>query len=457
MIAEPAEVLARLRSTFRSGRTRPLAWRKGQLSALARFLHERETPISRALYEDLGRARQESLVAELALVDMEIREALAELPAWTRPERVRTPLLLKPASASVWPEPLGVVLVMGPWNYPLQLLLAPLVSALAAGNCAVLKPSEHAPATSALLATELPQFLDTDAVAVVEGDAVVSASLAALPFDHIFFTGGAGTGRKVLAAAASNLVPVTLELGGKSPAVVDASADLEVAGRRIAWGRFVNAGQTCVAPDYVLVERRVARNLVKAIEAAVIAFYGPDPRQSQDLGRIISEAHVLRLAALLEGQDLRMGGAWDVEDGYFAPTLVWDPKPSSPLMQEEIFGPILPILPVEGLDEAIAFVAGRPDPLALYLFSHAPGALEKLRLGTRSGAIVQNDTMVHLAVLDLPFGGLGPSGMGAYHGRTGFTTFSHLRPVLVRSTRIDPALRYPPYGEDKERWMRRLL
>jgi aldehyde dehydrogenase (NAD+) len=450
-------MLARLRATFRTGRTRPLAWRRTQLGALDRFLHERETPLSRALYEDLGRAPQETWTGELAVIAMEIAEASTELDAWTRPVRARAPLLLQPAVARIWPEPKGVVLVLGAWNYPVQLVLTPLVSALAAGNCVLLKPSENAPATSAVLAAELPHFLDPDAVALVEGDASVSAELASLPFDHIFFTGGAVTGRKVLAAAAANLVPVTLELGGKCPAIVDESADIGLAGRRIAWGRFLNAGQTCVAPDYVLVDRHQAESLVQSIEAATLSFYGPDPRQSRDYARVVSESRLLGLISLLEGQQVRMGGTWDLAEGYLAPTLVWNPAPDAPIMQEEIFGPILPVLTVDSLDQAIDFLADRPVPLALYLFSRDPGALERLRLATRSGAIVQNDTVVHLAVPDLPFGGLGQSGMGQYHGRSGFETFSHRRPVLVRSTRLDPSVRYPPYTEAKDHWIRRLL
>lgn len=445
-----------LRATFRSGRTQDIRWRKAALADLRRFLRGEADAITEALRADLGRPPVEAWTAEVGLVRSEVDHAVQNLDRWARPRRVSVPLLVQPGRAWVQPEPLGTVLILGPWNYPIQLVLAPLVAALAAGNTALLKPSELAPASAAVLAERLPRYLDPEAVRVVTGGPEVAEALSRIPFDHVFFTGGGTIGRKVMAAAAAHLTPVTLELGGKSPAIVDESADLEVAARRVAWGRFMNAGQTCVAPDYALVQRSVAPRFRDALVAAVRGLYGDVPRQSPDYGRIVSARHLARLEGLLEGQDVVLGGQSEPEERYLAPTIVWDPDPGSPLMQEEIFGPILPVLPVDSLDEAVAFVARRPPPLALYLFSSRGEAAEQVALGTRSGGFVVNDVVVHLMIHELPFGGVGASGMGRYHGQAGFETFSSLRAHLRRGTRLDPAIRYPPYGPADLAWLQRL-
>jgi aldehyde dehydrogenase (NAD+) len=353
-----------------------------------------------------------------------------------------------------------VVLVLAPWNYPFHLLTLPLAYALAAGNTAVVKPSELAPATSSVLARLLPQYLDDQAVAVAEGGPAVATSLLEQRWDHIFYTGGGRVGRIVMEAASRHLTPVTLELGGKSPALVDASADLEVAARRIVWGKFVNAGQTCVAPDHVLVDRRVGDELVGLLGQAVRQFYGDDPRSSPDYGRIVNDAHFERLQGLLAASphaEVVTGGDAEPATRYLAPTVVTGVRPDDPLSTEEIFGPILPVVAYDGLDDAIARVNTGDRPLALYVFAEDRRVSDRVVAETSSGGVCVNATLVHLGVFDLPFGGVGASGMGAYHGRAGFDTFSHRKGVLERSTRFDPSLAYPPYTLVKRWLLRRAL
>jgi acyl-CoA reductase-like NAD-dependent aldehyde dehydrogenase len=460
-LARPAAVgkatLDDLRASFERGRMRPIAERRRQLRSLLRLLRHGEADIVTALEEDLGRGTYEAWAGEIAPVRAEAKHALRRLRRWTRPERVRLPLALRPARARVRSEPLGVVLVMGPWNYPVQLLLKPLVSALAAGNCAVLKPSESAPAASACLARLVERHLDPQIVRVVEGGRDVGRSLARLPFDHIYFTGGIAAGSAVLQAAAELLVPVTLELGGKNPCFVDRSADVEVAARRIVWGKFLNAGQTCVAPDHVLVHRDRADELMAALRARILHALGPDPRFSPDYGRIVHSRHLARLRRLLEGTEVVHGGDFDEVERYLAPTLVWNPDPDSPIMAEEIFGPVLPVVPVDDLQEALAWLRERPTPLAVYLFSGDRSSVRAFEDSSRSGGLVVNDVVVQAMSPELPFGGLGMSGMGAGQGKAGFDTFSHRRAVVERSQRFDPDQRYRPWSARKLRWARRLL
>lgn len=451
--ATPAAMLARLQRTFRAGRTLGLDWRRGQLERLDALLRDDARGIADALAKDLGKSGFEAHLTETAFVRQEIATALSNLRRWARPRRVPVPFAVRPGRGEIHACPYGTALILSPWNYPVQLALVPLVSALAAGNCIVLKPSELAPASAAWLAARLPQILDPDAVAVATGGPDVAAALTALPFDTIFFTGGAAVGRKVLAAAAPNLVPVTLELGGKSPCIVEATADVGVAARRIVWGKFLNAGQTCVAPDYVLVDRRVEAPFVRACVEAVRASFGEDPRASPDYGRIVNEAHLSRLVALLEGGTVATGAQVDRASRYLAPTILRDVAPDHAVMREEIFGPILPILAVDSLDEAIAFVNARPAPLALYCFSRSRDAQRAVLRRTRSGGACVNDVILHLAPSRLPFGGVGASGMGACHGKAGFDAFTHRRSVLVRGTGFDPAVRYPPYRG----WVKRML
>jgi aldehyde dehydrogenase (NAD+) len=351
-------------------------------------------------------------------------------------------------------EPLGVALVIAPWNYPVHLLVLPMAAAIAAGNCVVGKPSELAPATSAALARLAASHLDPRAVAVVEGGATETQALLEERFDTIFYTGNAAVGRLVMEAAARHLTPVTLELGGKSPALVDAGADLEVAARRIAWGKFLNAGQTCVAPDYVLVHRAAEHELVDRLAAKIERFYGPDPRRSPDYARIVSDLHFDRLGALLSASSahVAVGGTSTRAQRYVAPTLLTGVDRDDPVMQDEIFGPVLPVVGVDGIDDAVRFVAGRPKPLALYVFSRSQRTVERVLAATSSGSVGVNCTVQQLAVPGLPFGGVGASGMGAYHGRHGYETFSHRRSVLAKPARPDPPVLYPPYGR-VARWV----
>lgn len=456
----PAQVADRLRVAFDSGLTRPLAWRRRQLEAMRRMLEEREEDFLAALAADLGKPAIEGWMTELRHVSNEIGAILHDLDRWAAPEKVGVRAALKPARARVVPEPLGVALVLAPWNYPVHLLALPMAYALAAGNAVAGKPSEISAATSAELARLVPQYLDPEAVAIVEGDASVAATLLEQRWDHIFYTGNGRIGREVMRAAAEHLTPVTLELGGKSPALVDRSANVEVAARRIAWGKFVNAGQTCVAPDYVLVDRTVEGAFCDALAGAVRAFYGEDPRRSADYGRIVSDAHFDRLDALIRDPSparLLLGGTTDAAERYIAPTVLVGVHPDHPVMREEIFGPILPVLATDGLDSAIAAVNSRDKPLALYVFAEDPAAVDKVVSCTSSGGVGVNLTLLQLAVSGLPFGGVGPSGMGAYHGKAGFDTFSHRKPLLQRPTRLDPPVTYPPYGRLKQRLLRRVF
>ncbi|MEU6556566.1 aldehyde dehydrogenase family protein [Streptomyces sp. NPDC046915] len=430
---QPADVVARLRATFRTGRTKPVEWRTGQLGRLRAMLTENGDALAAALHTDLGKSATEAYRTEIDFTVREIDHTLDHLAEWLRPESVPVPAHLG-ADATAWTQydPLGVVLVIAPWNYPAQLLLAPVVGALAAGNAVVAKPSELAPATSAALARLIPAYLDTDAVAVVEGGVPQTTALLAERFDHVFYTGNGTVGRIVMRAAAEHLTPVTLELGGKSPAFVDRGTDLDVVADRLARGKFLNAGQTCVAPDYVLTDPETAAALEPALVRAVEALYGTDPAASPEYGRIVNERHFDRLSGLLDSGRAIVGGSGDRAAKYLAPTVLADVDPKSPVMQEEIFGPILPIVTVPGLDAAIEFVNDRDKPLALYVFTDSDGTRERIAAETSSGGLGHGLPLAHLTVSDLPFGGVGESGTGSYHGRWSIETFSHRKAVLSK-------------------------
>ncbi|MGW7649183.1 aldehyde dehydrogenase family protein [Streptomyces bobili] len=430
---QPADVVARLRATFRTGRTKPADWRTGQLRRLREMLTERGDDLAAALHADLGKSAREAYRTEIDFTVREIDHTLDHLDDWLRPEPAPVPAHLG-ADARAWTQydPLGVVLVIAPWNYPAQLLLAPLVGALAAGNAVLVKPSELAPATSAALARLLPAYLDTDAVAVVEGGIPQTTALLAERFDHIFYTGNGAVGRIVMRAAAEHLTPVTLELGGKSPAFVDRGTDLAVVADRLARGKFLNAGQTCVAPDYVLTDPETAAALEPLLAEAVEKVHGADPQTSGEYGRIINERHFDRLTGLLDSGRVVVGGSSDRQDKYIAPTVLADVDPASPVMREEIFGPILPIVTADGLDGAIAFINDRDKPLALYVFSESEETRARIAAETSSGGLGHGLPLAHLTVSDLPFGGVGESGMGNYHGRYSMETFSHRKAVLEK-------------------------
>src|SRR5579875_190026 len=404
-------VVGRLRNAFARGVTKPVAWRLAQLEAMQLLLAEEGPRFEAALLADLGKAPAESQVTEIGFLVQELKHVRRHLAAWLRPQRADVPLLAMPARAATVLEPLGVALVIAPWNYPLMLALSPVVGALAAGNAVVVKPSELAPATSALLAELLPRSLDARAVAVVEGGPAETTRLLEERFDTIFYTGSGRVGRIVMAAAAKHLTPVTLELGGKSPVYVDASADLDVAARRIAWGKYLNAGQTCVAPDYLLATPTVAEALVPRLDRAIRALYGEDPLRSPDLGRIVDERHFDRLTALLDDGRVAVGGRTDRSARRIEPTVLTGVRPDAPVMQAEIFGPILPVVEVADERAAIGHVAAGDKPLALYVFTGGAASRRAWTTGTSSGALAFDVPVVHLSVPGIPFGGVGESGV----------------------------------------------
>jgi aldehyde dehydrogenase (NAD+) len=451
-----ADLVATLRTVHASGRTRPLEWRLAQLDGLERMMVEREDDIVAALIADLGRPPIDAWIGDVMPQLGEIRYARKHLKKWMRPQRKRLALKHRPARGWVQYEPLGVVLIIGPWNYPVDLIVAPLVSALAAGNCVVVKPSELAPACSAVMADLLPRYLDPDAVKVVEGDAAASQALLAQGFDHVLFTGGTEIGRKIMAAAAPTLTPVTLELGGKSPVIVANDANVEVAARRIAWIKLLNSGQTCIAPDYVLVERGIRDRFVDALLTTLAEFRSESP----DAGLpIVNERQYERIRGYLEASKgtIATGGATSDTDRTIQPTVILDPDLDEPAMREEIFGPLLPVLTVDDVDEAIDFVRARPKPLALYAFTGSRAIQKRIADQVPAGGVVFNHIAWNFLVPELPFGGVGASGMGAYHGEWGFWTFSHRKAVVAKTARPDPRFVYPPYTDRAIALMRRMF
>lgn len=444
------------REFFRSGRTRPAACRREALRRLKKALQEREGRLTEALYRDLHKSAFEAYLTEIGLVYREIDLAVSRLEAWMRPRRRRTPWLFFPTVSRQVYEPYGTVLVFAPFNYPVQLLLLPLIGAVAAGNCVVCRQSDHVPHTAAVLREVLAAAFEPGHVREIEGGREVNLGLLELPFDFIFFTGGTAFGRTVLEAAARRLTPCTLELGGKSPALVTRRADVRTAARRIAWGKCLNAGQTCVAPDYVLVDEGVKGPFVTAFGEAVQDFFGKEIRLSPDYGRIVTPEAWERLRGLLTASGTVLwGGGCDADERFIEPTLL-DCRGDEPVMREEIFGPLLPVVTVRDLDAAVAFVNARDKPLALYLFSESKEEWRRVLDETSSGGAGLNDTVLQAANPYLPFGGVGPSGLGRYHGRESFLLFSHHKGVVRTTTRFTVPFRYPPYG-NRLRWIRKVF
>jgi len=457
MPIEPSEypaLMTELRRSFEQGLSVPLGWRCRQLEAIEQLLEDNEARIAQALAEDLSKPEQEVMLGETSMLFSELSNAKRWLTRWAKRRRVHTPMVGQPARSWVQPEPLGIVLIIGAWNYPVQLLLSPLIPALAAGNCAVLKPSEVAAATSKLMAELIPKYLDERAVRVVEGAVEETTELLKQRFDHIFYTGGAAVGRIIMRAAAEHLTPVTLELGGKSPCVIDAGADIESAARRLIWGKCLNAGQTCIAPDYVLVTPGERDRLIGAIEHELFEMYGSDRLGSADYCKIINRRHFDRLRALLESGQVVIGGGVDEAGCRIEPTVLTDVAPDSPVMQEEIFGPILPILEVENLEEAIAFIRRGDKPLAAYLFTRSGESERRFTTSVSTGNLCINDTLMFMSVPGLPFGGVGTSGMGQYHGKAGFDRLSHLKAVMKRGRFPEIPIRFPPYSQMKMRLLK---
>lgn len=446
------DVVARLRATYRSGRTLPIEWRRRQLEGIVRLVTERESELAEALATDLGRTPHETWFGDVASTVGEAEYALKHLKKWMRPTRTAVPLALMPGKAAYRYEPLGTVMVIGPWNYPFYLTLGPLIGAVAAGNCAVVKPSEHAPAASATLARLIPQYLDPEAIAVVEGEAAVTTALIDAKLDLVFFTGGTEIGRKIAQACAAHLTPAVLELGGKSPVIVTKNANLGVAARRIMWGKLLNSGQTCVAPDYLLVERSVRAEFVEKLKATTAEFrVGESATQ-----KIVNDRQFQRLAGLLTGQNVESGGGTDTAESRMEPTILLNPDRSSPVMTGEIFGPILPIVEVDSLDEAIEIINAGEKPLAAYIFSDSKAEQRRLFAEVPAGGAVSNHIAMQVLAPQLPFGGVGYSGMGAYHGKWGYEAFSHRKATLRMPTKPDLKMIYPPYSERDKKLLRKL-
>jgi len=438
-------VIERQKEYFRSGKTRPLEFRIGQLKRLKDGIERNEKIILEALYRDLRKSEIEAYNSEVLVVTADFDYTLRRVKKWVRPKKVRTPLMHLPAKSLIYPEPAGVVLILSPWNYPFQLTFVPLIGAIAAGNCAILKPSEYAPHMSAAVAEIIRHDFEEDYITVVEGGVEVSKALLQEKFDHIFFTGSTEVGKMVMRAASQHLTPVTLELGGKSPCIVWKDANIEVASRRILWGKFLNAGQTCVAPDYLLVHRDIGSKFTEALIEGIRKFYGPSPQQSKDYARIINETHFERLKKYLEEGTVVFGGEHDKKDLYISPTLLSNVKESSPVMQDEIFGPILPIIEFETIKDVMDRIKSKPKPLSLYLFTDDKSVQDVILRSTSSGGVCINDTVSHIIGSDLPFGGVGESGFGSYHGKASFDSFTHYKSVLRRSFSFDARMKYPPY------------
>ncbi|KAG0558470.1 hypothetical protein KC19_10G030700 [Ceratodon purpureus] len=459
---DAAQLVSGLRATLRQGRTRPAKWRLEQIHGIQKLVEENEDEICAALHSDEHKPRHEAFISEVHAVISSCKLTTKNLHKWMAPEKRSVNLAVWPASASVVPEPLGVALVISPWNFPFLLALDPVIGAIAAGCTVCIKTSEVAPATSALIARLIPKYLDTDAIQVVEGGVPEVTALLEQRWDKIFYTGNAKVGRIIMGAAAKHLTPVTLELGGKCPLFIDDTVDFQVASRRLLVGKFgSNNGQACIAPDYILVEEHLAPKLIKQLKSTIVEFYGEDPSQSKDLSRIVSKNHFQRLSGLLDdpstADKIVHGGERDEKTLYIAPTLVENPPLDSPIMSEEIFGPLLPIITVKDFDAAIDLINDKPKPLAVYLFSTNKNYVKRFTEETSSGALVTNDCILQFVVPDLPFGGVGESGTGAYHGKASFDSFSHRKSVLLKNMGGDVSARYPPFTPVKQGLIRALL
>ncbi|PNZ25521.1 aldehyde dehydrogenase [Staphylococcus petrasii] len=432
---------------FKTHKTKDIKFRKQQLKQLSKSIKNHEKELLEALKEDLGKSPVEAYATEIGILLKSIKMARKELKNWTKTKQVDTPLFMFPSKSYIKPEPYGTVLIIGPFNYPVQLVFEPLIGAIAAGNTAIVKPSELTPHVASVISKIIESTFATEYISTVEGGIEETQALINLPFDYMFFTGSEKVGQVVYEAASKNLVPVTLELGGKSPVIVDETANIKVASDRISFGKFTNAGQTCVAPDYILVNRKVKNELIQALKQSIHEFYGKDIQKSPDFGRIVNEKHFNRLSELLavHQNEISFGGKTDASERYIEPTILEGINPSHKIMQEEIFGPLLPIITYDDFDEALDIIQSKSKPLSLYLFSEDENTTHRVlnELSFGGGAI--NDTLMHLANPNLPFGGVGASGIGQYHGKYTFDTFSHKKSYIFKSTRLDSSIIYPPY------------
>lgn len=430
---------------FKTGKTKNIDYRKQLLKQLLSELIKQENHITKALYDDFKKPEFESVISETAIVLQDLKRTIKNIDKWAKPKRVFPSLLNFPSSDYLYSEPYGSILIIAPWNYPYQLALAPLIGALAAGNTVVLKPSELTPNTSALLSKIIKNIFHQEFVTVVEGGVDTSTQLLNQVWDYIFFTGSVGVGKIVAKAAAPNLTPITLELGGKNPCIIDKTANLKLAAKRIVWGKFINAGQTCIAPDYILIDSTIKKKFYKVLEDEIISAYSKNPQQSADFARIINEKNFNRLAEMLVDENCVIGGETNIEDLYISPTIIDEPRLDSKVMEDEIFGPILPVISFKNLDDINSIIRRYSKPLSLYVFSTNSAQAKQLIKQYSFGGGCINDTVIHFANHRLPFGGVGNSGIGAYHGKYTFDTFSHKKAIVKKGNWLDIPLRYAPY------------
>ncbi len=445
------------RKFFYSNATRDISFRILMLKKLKQEIIINEKEIEEALFLDLHKSPVESYITEIGFVISEINLCIKKLKSWAKPKRVSSSITCFPSKARIISEPYGLCLIISPWNYPFQLLISPLIGAISSGNCAIVKPSEHSPNTSKIIKKILDRVFEHEYVFTVLGEKEVSQELLELEFDYIFFTGSSSLGRLVMEKASKHLTPTTLELGGKSPCIVDKDANIKVSARRITFGKFLNAGQTCIAPDYLFVHKDIKDVFVKEMINSIKEFYSEESINSKDYGRIINQTHFFRLRKMLDDGKIIYGANYDEKEKYISPTLIEDILPDSELLSEEIFGPILPIISFENIDTLIQELKVKPKPLALYVFSQSKKIQDKIIENISSGGVCVNDTIMHIVPQSLPFGGVGNSGMGSYHGRKSFKTFSHERSILNRKTWLDLALRYPPFTESKKKIVKKVL
>ncbi|PKP54251.1 MAG: aldehyde dehydrogenase family protein [Bacteroidetes bacterium HGW-Bacteroidetes-1] len=449
-------IITKQKAFYNENHSLEISFRKKKLTQLKTIIKNHEQALMDALRKDLGKSAFESYATEIGIVYDEISLHLKKISSWTGVKRVGTPITSFPASSYLQAEPYGVVLIISPWNYPFQLAIAPLVAAISAGNCAIIKPSELSPHTSLLLEEMINNNFEPDYIKVINGGAKVSEQLLKEKFNMIFFTGSPRVGKIVMKAAAEHLTPVVLELGGKSPCIVDKDVDIKLVVKRILWGKCINAGQTCIAPDYVLVHENIKEKFIQQCEVVLKEMYGENIELSADYSRIINPSNVVRLQTLMLTGKIVLGGKLNTDTLYFSPTIIENPDPDSLLMQEEIFGPLLPVITYKDIEEAIHFVRKKPKPLALYVFTNHKGNLKQILKKISAGGVTVNDTIMHFTNPNLPFGGVGTSGMGNYHGKSGFMAFSHMKPIMKRANWLDVPLRYPPFG-NKLKLIRLLL
>ena len=452
-----SNILGEHKMFFETGKTKNIDFRIRQLTKLRQMIKANEELIITAMYQDLHKSRYEAFTTEIGVLYYSIDLLIKNINKWAKPQKVPTPLIFFGAQSFIYREPYGTVLIIGPFNYPVNLVFEPLIGAISAGNCAVIKPSELTPNVSNIIAKIMKESFEENYIRVIEGDRVITTTLINAPFDYIFFTGSVAVGKIVMEAAAGNLVPVTLELGGKSPCIVDETANIDLAAQKIAWGKFSNAGQTCVAPDYILVHKQVKKQFIDNLKKYIELFYGVNPKESKDFGRIINIKHTERLKQFIDKEKIEIGGDCDTENRYIAPTVLdrigWD----DPVMADEIFGPILPVLEYESLETAIKQINSKSKPLALYLFTGSKEVEKKIIDNISYGGGCINDTFIHLGNPYLPFGGVGNSGIGSYHGKRSFETFSHMKSILKRKINLSGNITYPPYDERKLNLVRRFL